>query len=76
MVTMELTFYGALFFRNLNHFAAFIAAAMRTGAMWEFRFVAIGALGMAEGAQMVVSPAGGGALLGVSSFRIRHLIFL
>jgi hypothetical protein len=76
MVTMELTFFGALFFRNLNHFAALVAAAMRTGAVWKLGFVAIGALGVAEHAQMIVRPARRGALLGVSSFWIRHLVVL
>jgi hypothetical protein len=76
MVTMELTISGALFFRDFDHFAALVAAAMRTGAVRKLRFVAIGALGVAEHAQMVVSPARGGALLGVSSFWIRHLVVL
>jgi hypothetical protein len=76
MVTMELTFFGGLFFRNLDHFAAFVAAAMRAGAMRKLGFVAIGALGVAKHAQMVVRPARGGALLGVSSFGIRHLVVL
>ena len=71
-----MTISGALFFRDLDHFATFIAAAMRTGAMRELRFVAIGALGAAQGAQMVVRPARGGTLLGVSAFWIRHLLFL
>jgi hypothetical protein len=43
-----MTISGALFFRNLDDFAAFISSAMRTGAMRELRFVAIGTLGMAE----------------------------
>jgi hypothetical protein len=76
MVTMGMTISGVLFFLNLNHFTALIAAAMRTGAVWKLRFVAIGALGAAGDLQMVVRPACGGALLGVSSFRIRHLMFL
>jgi len=76
MVTMELTLFAVLFFRDFNHFAAFVLATMRTGAMWKLRFVAIGALGVAEHAQMIVSPASGGALLGVSSFWIRHLVIL
>jgi hypothetical protein len=67
-----MTFPNALFFRNLDHFAAFVAAAMRTGAVGKLRFVAIGALCVAEDLQMVMGPAGGGALLGVSAFRIRH----
>jgi len=71
-----MTFSGALFFRNLNHFAAFIAAAMRTGTVREFGFVAIGALGAASDLEMVMGPAGGGALLGVSAFRIWHILSL
>jgi hypothetical protein len=76
MVTMELTGFGGLFFRDFDHFAAFVLAAVRTGAMRKLRFVAIGALRVAEHAQMIVSPARGGALFGVSSFWIRHLVVL
>jgi hypothetical protein len=76
MVTMEKTISGALFFRDLDHFTAFITAAMRAGAVGKLRFVAIGAFGAPSNAQMIVSPARGGALLGVSAFRIRHLVFL
>jgi hypothetical protein len=68
-----MTISGALFFRNLDYFAAFVAAAMRTGAVRELGFVAIRTLGMAERAQMVVGAARGGAFLGVSSFWIWHL---
>ncbi len=71
-----MTVFGMLFFRDFDHFAAFVLAAMRAGAMGKLRFVAIGALGMAEHTQVVVSPSGGGALLGVSSFWIRHLVIL
>jgi hypothetical protein len=67
---------GGLFFRDFDDFAAFVSAAVRTGAMGKFGFVAIGALGAACDFQMVVRAARGGALLGVSAFRIRHLIFL
>ena len=76
MVTMELTISAGLFFRDFDHFTAFVLAAMRTGAMRKLRFVAIGALGVAEHAQMIVSPARGSALFGVSSFWIRHLCSL
>jgi hypothetical protein len=76
MVTMELTVCGALFFRDFDHFAALVLAAMRTSSMGKLRFVTIGALGVAEHAQMIVSPPRGGALLGVSSFWIRHLVIL
>jgi hypothetical protein len=71
-----MTFSASLFFRDLDHFAALILTAMRAGAMRKLGFVAIGAFGVAQGAQMVMSTARGGALLGVSSFRIRHLVFL
>ena len=67
-----MTFSRPLFFRNLNHFAALIAPAMRTGAVRELGFVAIGALGDAGFLEMIVRPSGGGALLGVSAFRIGH----
>jgi hypothetical protein len=68
-----MTISDALFFRNLNHFAAFVAAAVRTGAVRKLGFVAIGALGVPGDLQMVVRPARGGALLGMSSFRIWHV---
>jgi len=68
-----MTISGSLFFRNLNYFAAFIAATMRTGAVRKLGFVAIGALGAAGDLEMVMGPACGGALLGVSAFRIRHI---
>jgi hypothetical protein len=71
-----MTFSGSLFFRNLNHFAAFIAATMWAGAVRELGFVAIGALGAAGDLEMVMGPAGGGALLGVSAFRIWHILSL
>jgi hypothetical protein len=71
-----MTFSRTLFFRNLNYFAAFIAAAMRTGAVRELGFVAIGALGAASDLEMVMGPASGGALLGVSAFRIWHILSL
>jgi hypothetical protein len=71
-----MTLSRPLFFRNLDHFPAFIAAAMRTGAVREFGFVAIGALGAAGDLEMVMGPAGGGALLGVSAFRIWHILSL
>jgi hypothetical protein len=71
-----MTISGGLFFRNLDHFAAFVAATMWTGAVRKLRFVAIGALGAAGYLQMVVRPARGGALLGVSSFRIWHVVSL
>jgi hypothetical protein len=75
MVTMGMTKSGPLFFRYLNHFAAFVTATMGAGAVGELGLVAIGALGTAGDFQMVVSTARGGALLGVASFRIRHLLF-
>jgi hypothetical protein len=45
-----MTISSSLFFRNLDDFAALIAAAMRTGAVGKLRFVAIGALGAARDA--------------------------
>jgi hypothetical protein len=47
MVTMDMTLFGELFFRDLDHFTALVAAAMRAGAMGKLGFVAIGALGVA-----------------------------
>jgi hypothetical protein len=64
---------GDLFFRYLDYFAALIAPAMRTGAVRKLGFVAIRALGAASDLQMIVGPACGGALLGVSAFRIWHI---
>src|SRR5579863_2674805 len=62
-----------LFLGDLDHFAAFVAAAVRAGAMRQFGLVAIRALGDARDSQRIVGPAGGSAPLGVSSFRIWHL---
>jgi hypothetical protein len=42
-----MTIPDRLFFRNLDHFASLIAAAVRAGAMRKLRLVAIGALGAA-----------------------------
>jgi len=69
-----MTVFRELFFRNLDHLTAFVSAAMRAGAVRELRLVAIGALGAAGDAQMVVGAARGGALFGVSSFGIRHFL--
>jgi hypothetical protein len=44
-----MTISGALFFRDFDHFASFIAATMGAGAMRELGFVAIRALGVAQG---------------------------
>jgi len=83
MVTMHVEYYqvwrdsdGSLFLGNFNYFAAFIASAMRAGAMGQFRFVTIGTLGAAGGLQRIVCAAHGGPALGVSSFWIWHLKFL
>jgi hypothetical protein len=65
-----------LFFRDFDHFTAFVAATVRTRAVRKLRLMAIGALGVAEHAQMVVRPAGGSALLGVSALWIWHLVVL
>ena len=56
MVTMDMTI-PALLFRDLDYFASFIAAAMRTDAVRNFGLVAIGAFGAAGDFRMVVSPA-------------------
>jgi hypothetical protein len=76
MVTMDETESGPLFFRNLDHFTALIAAAVRAGAMGKLGLMAIGALGAAGYLQMIVGAAGGGALLGMASFGIWHFMTL
>jgi hypothetical protein len=64
----------SLGFCDFDHFAAGLAvlAALGANTMGELRLKAMGAIGEAGDAQGVVSAAGGGAALGVTSFRIRH----
>jgi hypothetical protein len=61
-------------FFDVENFAAFIVTALGAGAVRHLLLVAVGALGKGMAFQSVVSPAGRGALLGVSSFWIRHVI--
>src|SRR5579863_2556883 len=63
---------GRLFFGDFDHFAALVFAAMRTHAMRDLGFMAVGALGHDGGTQRIVGPAGRGAALGMSSFWIGH----
>ena len=63
-----------LFFCDFDDFAALVLAALRAGAMGEFRLVAVGALGHAGHTEVIMSAAGGSPALGVSAFRIRHLL--
>ena len=63
-----------LFFRDFDDFTALVLAAFRAGAMGEFRLVAIGALGKAGHTEVIMSAAAGSPALGVSAFRIRHLL--
>ncbi len=53
---------GFLFAGYFNNFAAFILAALGACAVRELGLVAIGALGHASCAEMVMCAAGGGAL--------------
>jgi hypothetical protein len=57
---------------GLNHFTAFVLAAVRADAVWNFRFMAVRALGVRRPAEGIMSAAGLCARVGVSSFRIRH----
>jgi hypothetical protein len=57
---------------DVDDFASFIVPAFDAGAMRHFFLVTVGALGKAMGFERVVGAPGGGALLGVSPFWIRH----
>ena len=61
-----------LLLHHLDNFAAFIFSAVRANAMRQLGLVAIRALRKAGLLQRVVRTARGSALLGMSSFRIRH----
>jgi hypothetical protein len=61
---------------DLNHFAALVLATLSADAMRQGAFVAAGAFRGDGSGQVVVGAAGGGAALGVTSFRIRHLLVL
>jgi hypothetical protein len=64
---------GRLFFGDFDYFATLILPAVGTHAVGEFRLMAVGTLGKAGGLQGIVSAARLGALMGVSSFGIRHI---
>ena len=63
-----------LLFGDFDDFTALVLAALRAGAVRQLRLVAVRALGDAGQAQVIVRAAGRGAPLGVSTFRIRHLV--
>ena len=65
-----------LLFGDFDDFAALVLAALRAGAMRQFRLVAVRALRRSGQAQVIVRAAGRGAPLGMSTFRIRHRFFL
>jgi hypothetical protein len=59
-------------FFDVEDFASFVIPALGAGTVRHLFLMAVGAFGKAVGFQGVVSPPGGGALLGVSPFWIRH----
>jgi hypothetical protein len=59
-------------FFDVENFASLIVAALGAGAMRHFFLVAVGALGKGVAFEGIVRAPGGGALLGVSPFWIRH----
>jgi len=58
---------------DFDHFTSFITPTMRADAMRQFWFMTVWALRCSGDAQRIVGAAGGGTLLGVSSFWIGHL---
>lgn len=67
---MEKEQLGLLF--DLYNFASLVSAALRTGAVRHFLFVAVGTLRQRVPGERVMGATRGGALLGMSAFRIRH----
>jgi len=63
---------GLAGFFDVENFAAFIVSALGAGAMRHLLLVAVRALRKAVALESVVGAPGGSALLGVSSFWIRH----
>jgi hypothetical protein len=59
-------------FLDVENFSSLIVSALGAGAMRHFFLVAVGTLGKAVAFQSVVGAPGGGALLGVTTFWIRH----
>jgi hypothetical protein len=67
---------GGLFLGDFDHFTALVVAAFRTGAMGDLGLVAVRTFSDAWHFEVIVRAAGGCAPLRVSSFGIRHLLFL
>jgi hypothetical protein len=61
---------------DFDHFPALILTAVGAHTMRQLGLVAVGTLGESRSLQGVMRAAGAGALLGVSTFRIRHINFL
>src|ERR1039458_6769484 len=59
-------------FFNLQYVAAFVVAALGASAMRHLLLVAVRTLGERVALQSIMRPPRGGALLRMSSFRIRH----
>jgi hypothetical protein len=59
-------------FLDIENFPALIVAAFRAGAVRHFLLVTVRALGKAVALQCIMSAPGRGALLGMTSFWIRH----
>src|SRR5687768_13928791 len=75
-VLFTLRVYFTSLWGDFDDFATFVLAAFGAGAVRQLRFVAVRALGDPGHTQVVVRATGGGAPFGVSTFRIRHRIFL
>jgi hypothetical protein len=59
-------------FLDVENFSPLIVPALRTGTVRHFPFVAVGTLREAVALQSVMGAPGGGALLRMSTFWIRH----
>jgi hypothetical protein len=64
--------YDLAGFLDIENFASLIVSALGAGAVGHFLLVTVGALGKAVAFQGIVGAPGGGALLGVATFWIRH----
>jgi hypothetical protein len=64
--------YDLAGFFDIENFASLIVSALGAGTMRHFFLVTVGALGKAMAFQSIVGAPGGGALLGVATFWIRH----
>jgi hypothetical protein len=65
-------FYDLAGFFDFENFASLIVSALGTGAVGHFFLVTVRALGKAVALQGIMGAPGGGALLGVATFWIRH----